>query len=122
MYPRVSHYDELGEGGVRRVRAPLGIEAFGANVFVYSPGEDGRRHYHDAQDELYFVHAGTPQIEIDGEVHQLRPGSLAHVPASTVRQMRNRGDETAVVLVIGAKDGYVGRDGRLPDGVEAPGR
>ena len=30
------------------------------------------------------------------------------------------GDEDAVYLVVGGKDGYVGRDGRLPEGEESP--
>jgi hypothetical protein len=31
--------DELGEGyGFRKVRVPLGVTAFGANVIVYPPG------------------------------------------------------------------------------------
>ena len=36
--------------------------------------------------------------------------------APTVRRIRNVGDEDAVYVVVGAKDGYVGRDGRLPEG------
>jgi hypothetical protein len=38
------------------------------------------------------------------------------VDAPTVRKVRNVGDEDAVYLVVGGKDGYVGRDGRLPEG------
>jgi hypothetical protein len=38
------------------------------------------------------------------------------VDASTVRKIKNIGDEPAVYLVAGGKDGYVGRDGRLPEG------
>jgi hypothetical protein len=38
------------------------------------------------------------------------------VDAATVRQIKNVGDEPAVYLVAGGKDGYVGRDGRLPEG------
>ena len=33
-----------------------------------------------------------------------------------MRKMRNVGDEDAVYVVVGGKDGYVGRDGRLPEG------
>jgi hypothetical protein len=36
--------------------------------------------------------------------------------AATVRMIRNVGDEDAVYVVIGGKDGYVGRDGRVPEG------
>ena len=32
------------------------MTAFGANVIVMPPGYDGFLHFHDTQDELYFVH------------------------------------------------------------------
>jgi uncharacterized cupin superfamily protein len=111
----VGHIDELGDGTVRKVRRELGVEAFGVNAMVFEPGGEGRRHSHEQQDELYFVHAGTPEIEIEGIVHPLRPGSIAHVPASRVRQLRNPGAEPAVFLIVGASGGYVGRDGRPAD-------
>ncbi len=41
---------------------------------------------------------------------------MAWVDASTVRELRNRGDVDAVYVVVGAADGYVGRDGKLPEG------
>jgi uncharacterized cupin superfamily protein len=105
------HYDDMGDGVFRKVRRELGIEAFGVNVLVLPPGADGRPHYHERQDELYFVHTGSPSIVIDGEEHALRPGDLAHVEASTPRALRNPGAEPAVVLVVGGAGGYVERDG-----------
>jgi uncharacterized cupin superfamily protein len=113
----VGHIDELGDGTVRKVRSELGVKAFGVNAMVFEPGAEGRRHSHEQQDELYFVHAGTPEIEIEGVVHPMRPGSVAHVPANLVRQLRNPGAEPAVFLIVGASGGYVGRDGRLADPV-----
>ena len=38
-----------------------------------------------------------------------------------MRPLRNHGAETAIVLIVGASGGYVGRDGRLADDDEAPG-
>ncbi len=38
--------------------------------------------------------------------------------APTHRKLRNVGEDDAVYVVVGAKDGYVGRDGRLPEGEE----
>lgn len=112
----VGHIDELGDGTVRKLRSELGVEAFGVNAWVLEPGGENRRHSHERQDELYFVHAGTPEIEIEGVVHRLRAGSVAHVPAHLVRQLRNNGAEPAVILIVGASGGYVGRDGRPPAG------
>lgn len=111
-----STIDELGEGyGFRKVRRELGVSAFGANVIIYPPGQDGFLHYHDVQDELYFVHAGTARFEVDGEERLLGPGGLCHVESTTPRKVSNAGADDLVLLVIGGKDGYVERDGRLVD-------
>jgi len=40
------------------------------------------------------------------------------VDAATVRKIRNRGDSDAVYVIVGGKDGYVGRDGHVPPGEE----
>ena len=108
--------DELGEGpGFRKVRRALGVTAFGVNAIVYPPGQEGFLHYHDHQDELYFVHRGTARFEVGGEVRELGPGGLCHVESTTPRKVSNAGDEDLILLVVGGKDGYVERDGRLVD-------
>ena len=115
----VSSLDALGEGpGFRKIRSNLGVTAFGANAIVLPPTYETGRHYHDEQEELYFLHSGRIAIEFgDGSSHQLDPGGLAWVDASTVRKIRNLSDsDDAVYVVVGAKDGYVGRDGRQPEG------
>ena len=81
------------------------------------PGIASGRHFHDEQEELYFVHSGTLEMTFgDGTTHTLPVGSFARVDASTIRATRNPSDsEDAVYLIVGGKDGYVGRDGRVPD-------
>jgi hypothetical protein len=44
---------------------------------------------------------------------------VARVDAQTVRRVRNLGDEDAVYVCAGGADGYVGRDGQVPDGENA---
>ena len=108
--------DELGDGyGFRKVRQALGVTAFGVNVTVMPPGYDGFHHFHDEQDELYFVHAGSERFEVDGDERVLGPGGLCHVESTTPRKVSNAGDGDLVMLVVGGKDGYVGRDGHLVD-------
>ena len=58
---------------------------------------------------------GRGPDEVDGEVRELGPGGLCHVESTTPRQITSVGDEDLVMLVVGAKDGYVGRDGQLAD-------
>jgi mannose-6-phosphate isomerase-like protein (cupin superfamily) len=109
-----SSLDELGQGpGFRKVRQALGVTAFGVNAVVYPPGHPGVNHYHDTQDELYFVHSGTARVEVDGEERLLGPGGLFHVESTTPRRLANAGDEELVLLVVGGKGGYVERDGHV---------
>jgi mannose-6-phosphate isomerase-like protein (cupin superfamily) len=115
-----AHLDDIGEGpGFRKVRRALDVTAFGVNAIVLPPGIETGFHYHDVQEELYFVHSGVIEMEFgDGTVERLRTGALARVDAETVRKIRNVGEVDAIYLVSGGKDGYVGRDGRVPEGEE----
>jgi quercetin dioxygenase-like cupin family protein len=110
---RSASLDELGGYGFRKIRQPLGVTAFGVNAIVYPPGAEGVHHYHDEQDELYFVHAGTARFEIEDDIIELGPGGVVHVESTTPRKVSNAGDEDLVLLIVGGKDGYVGRDGQL---------
>jgi quercetin dioxygenase-like cupin family protein len=118
----VANLSDLGEGyGFRKIRKGLGVNAFGANAIVIPPSYETGRHLHEEQEELYFLHSGRIEIEFgDGSSHELEPGGLAWVDAPTVRKIRNLSDaEDAVYVVVGGKDGYVGRDGKLPPGEES---
>ncbi len=114
----VGSLDGLGDGyGFRKIRRDLGVQEFGVNAIVMPPGFESGRHYHETQEELYFVHRGSIEMEFgDGSKHVLGPGGIARVDASTVRKTRNVSDtEDAVYVIVGAKGGYVGRDGKLPE-------
>jgi mannose-6-phosphate isomerase-like protein (cupin superfamily) len=116
----VAHLGDLGDGpGFRKVRKALEVTAFGVNAIVMPPGIESGFHYHDLQEELYFVHRGTIEMEFgDGSVERLEEGGLARVDAATVRKIRNAGDGDAIYLCAGGKDGYIGRDGRVRPGEE----
>jgi quercetin dioxygenase-like cupin family protein len=112
----VSTLDELGDGpGFRKVRAALNVTAFGVNGLVFPPGYEGPNHYHDLQDELYFVHSGTATFRFDGDEREVGPGGIVHVESTTHRAISNRTDDELVLLIVGGKDGYVDRDGHLVD-------
>ena len=117
-YAVATDLEALGEGpGFRKIRKALDVKAFGVNVIVLPVGMETGFHFHDEQEELYFVHLGEIEITFgDGSVHRLGPGGTARVDASTHRMIRNVGEGEAVYLCAGGKDGYVGRDGRLPEG------
>jgi mannose-6-phosphate isomerase-like protein (cupin superfamily) len=112
-----SSLDELGDGyGFRKVRRELGVTAFGVNGVVMPPGFEGFLHYHETQDELYFVHRGRARVEVGGETRELGEGGLLHAESRTPRRVSNASEsEDLVLLVIGGKGGYVERDGHLVD-------
>jgi uncharacterized cupin superfamily protein len=114
--------DGMGDGpGFRKVRRELGVEEFGVNALIFPEGYAAGPHLHDEQEELYFVHQGELEFVFgdDGaERHRLGPGGIARVDARTIRQLRNVGDTDAIYICVGGKDGYVGRDGHVPEGEE----
>ena len=67
----VGNLDALGDGpGFRKVRKGLDVGAFGVNAIVMPPGIESGFHFHDEQEELYFVHRGTIEMEFgDGTIH-----------------------------------------------------
>jgi mannose-6-phosphate isomerase-like protein (cupin superfamily) len=109
--------EELGDGpGFRKVRGALGVTAFGVNGIVFPPGFVGFLHFHDTQDELYFVHRGRARVEVAGETRDLGEGGLVHVESEVPRKVSNASEtDDLVLLVVGGKGGYVERDGHLVD-------
>ena len=111
----VSHLDAMGDGyGFRKVRRELGVTAFGINALVLPPGYASGMHFHEQQEETYFVHQGQVEFRFGdgGTTHVVSAGGMARVDPSTPRGMRNVGQDDAIVVVAGGKDGYVGRDGQ----------
>lgn len=123
----VSSLDQMGEGyGFRKIRHEVGVTAFGINAIVLPPGYETGVHYHDEQEETYFVHRGEVEFRFgDGSHHLVGAGGVARVSAKTHRGMRNVGEGDAILVVVGGKDGYVGRDGQPvggdPRGAGPPG-
>jgi quercetin dioxygenase-like cupin family protein len=119
----VGSIEAMGDGpGFRKVRRELGVTAFGVNAVVLPPGYASGRHFHERQEELYFVHRGTVEFRFgDGSTQVLGPGGFARVDPATVRSFRNVSDaDDAVFVCVGGAGGYVGRDGMLPEGETSP--
>jgi quercetin dioxygenase-like cupin family protein len=114
----VANVDAVGDQyGFRKIRRELGVQAMGMNAIAIPPGYETGRHYHELQEETYFVHRGTIEMTFgDDTSHVLGPGGIARVDAATVRKIKNVGDDDALYVIVGGKDGYVGRDGKLPEG------
>ena len=110
----VSSLDDMGDGpGFRKIRRELGVTAFGINAIVLPAGYQTGTHYHEEQEETYFVHKGQIEFRFgDGSRHVVGEGGMARVSPNTHRGMTNVGNGEAIVVIAGGKDGYVGRDGQ----------
>jgi uncharacterized cupin superfamily protein len=104
---------DLGlEDRFQRLRTELGVESFGLNLMHLAPGQRGRIHRHERQEEVFVVLEGTLTIETEGgERHELAQGGTARIAPAVRRQLSNRGSGPARFLAIGGAHPHEGRDG-----------
>jgi mannose-6-phosphate isomerase-like protein (cupin superfamily) len=94
-----------------RLRAELGVTSFGLNQIVLRPGQRGRIHAHERQEEVYLVLEGTLSLVVEGEETTLERGELIRVAPGVRRQLVNRGPGALQLVAIGAAGEHEGRDG-----------
>ena len=104
--------DADGEERFQALRRELGVSAFGLNLIRLRPGQRGRIHRHERQEEVYLVLEGTLTLETDDGEQELTRGRLARVAPAVRRQLSNRGPDTVLIVAIGGGLEHVGRDGR----------
>lgn len=107
----VTALDLEGEERFQTLRRELGVSAFGINLLRLRPGQRGRIHHHERQEEVYLVLEGTLTLGVEGEERELGRGSLARVAPAVRRQLTNKGSELLVLLSIGGAEPHEGRDG-----------
>ena len=99
------------EGAWKPLRAKLGIEAFGINVFagrevgarvIEDHTEEGSGHQ-----ELYVVLDGKARFELDGEEVAAKTGSLIFIADPAVKRTAFALEPNTSVLAIGAAKGKV---------------
>jgi mannose-6-phosphate isomerase-like protein (cupin superfamily) len=94
------------------LRRPLEVSGMGMNLIILAPGQCGRVHDHERQEEVYLVWEGTLTLIVEGESHDLARGEVARVGPGTRRQLVNRGPERCAIVALGATPGaHEGRDG-----------
>ena len=99
---------DAGERFVR-LRQELGVESFGLNLMLLEPGQRGRVHRHERQEEVYVVLEGTLTLELEGgETHTLEPRDAARVAPDVRRQLSNRGSERVALLALGGAHPHEG--------------
>jgi uncharacterized cupin superfamily protein len=110
-----------GDDRLQPLRRQLGVSTFGLNLIVFEPGQRGRVHAHERQEEVYLVLEGELTLGVEEAEHQLGPGRLVRVGPSVRRQLTNRGARRLVVLAVGGAGEHHGRDGRAWSGWEEGG-
>ncbi len=93
------------------LRRALGVTSFGLNQMLLRPGQRGRIHRHERQEEVYVVLSGRLTVEIEGEPQDLEAGELMRVAPGVRRRVLNLGPEVVNVLAIGGANPHEGRDG-----------
>jgi uncharacterized cupin superfamily protein len=94
------------------LRRELGVSTFGLNLIRLAPGQRGRIHRHERQEEVFIVLDGVLTLVVDGgEEHDLDRWACARVGPEVRRQLVNRGPGDALVLAMGGASEHAGRDG-----------
>jgi uncharacterized cupin superfamily protein len=93
------------------LRRQLGVTTFGLNEIALEPGQRGRIHRHERQEEVYLVLEGTLTLLIDGDEQLLERGALARIGPELRRQLVNRGPGRLILLALGGSVEHQGRDG-----------
>lgn len=95
----------------QRLRADLGVTTFGLNLIVLQPGQAGRIHRHERQEEVYLVLEGELSLLLEGEERVVPTHGLARVAPEVRRQLVNRRPQRLVLLALGGSIEHEGRDG-----------
>ncbi len=82
------------------------------NLIVLQPGQRGRIHSHDRQEEVYLVLGGELTLVVERVERILGPDRLVRVGPSVRRQLVNAAAEPLVLLALGGSGEHIGRDGR----------
>ncbi len=93
------------------LRRELGVSTFGINQIILRPGERGRIHRHEHQEEVYFVIEGTLTLYVEGQATDIPAGGLVRVGPDVRRQIANLGPGPTLLVALGGAVPHEGRDG-----------
>jgi uncharacterized cupin superfamily protein len=104
---RLEEFEAVFGGGMRRVRAGLGVTSFGIQVIELPPGFSTyptHDHSHDEQEEVYTALSGQATLEVGEESYELEPGVFARVGPGQRRKLVT-GESGARLLCLGGTPG-----------------
>jgi len=97
-------------GGMWFLRDALATEDLGVTILELESGARGKEHdhEHDGQEEVYVCVRGVVDVDFDGggdadggETVALAENEAVRVSAGQTRQLHNRGDERAKLVLVG---------------------
>ncbi len=106
---RLDEFESGFGGGMRKVRAGLGVSSFGMQVIELPPNFSNypqHTHAHDEQEEVYTPLDGAVTLRSGGEDHELVPGTFARVGPGEEREFIT-GEQPARILALGGVPGKV---------------
>lgn len=93
-------------GGMWFLKEELGTNHLGVTVLELEPDGKGKEHdeTHTGQEEVYYVVSGTVDVELTDreETVTLEEDDLIRLDPEETRQIHNRGDERAKLVLAGA--------------------
>jgi uncharacterized cupin superfamily protein len=95
----------------QRLRQQLGVSTFGINLVVLQPGQTGRIHRHERQEEVYLVLEGELSLYLEGEEHRVPTGGIVRVAPDVRRQLVNRRPQRLALLALGGPGERESHDG-----------
>ena len=104
---RIGDMEAVFRGSFKRVRAELGVEAFGIQVIDLPPRLEAypeHDHAESGQEEVFVVMRGDGEIEVDGERVPIDPETIVRVGPAARRKLWP-GDSGLRVLALGGVPG-----------------
>ena len=96
----------------RFARAHLDSRDIGVSHFRYAPNlRSTMGHRHREQEEAYIVVAGSGQVMLDDDIHELRQWDVVRVSPPVARAFAARPDGMDIIAIGGPKPD--GRDGEM---------
>ena len=83
-----------------------GARQVDVHINVLRPGgPEGRYHYHDHTENVYWVLSGRGRLVVEGEVHEIGKDDIVFLPPKVRHSLSNHGTEELRLLEIYAPGG-----------------
>jgi len=98
----------------------LGASGLGLNQIVLRPGQRGRIHTHEHQEEVFIILRGTLTLEIEGTQQDIATDELVRIAPAVRRRLLNLGPGVCSMIALGAAGTHERRDGLAYTDWDAP--